>query len=858
MAGLIRKRTATISGGADRDSDGANREASVARALLLLRAFAEVHDESRRTRGLQGYESSLNVIVEAAVPNFCDWCAVDIVDASGEPVLFIARAADCTRNDGGSHDDCCRRDLVPYEVGRQAVSKRALKSLEVQIWPGPVRAQAHGIVIGLHVDDRPFGTATFARHEEGAPFSAIETAAAQQVTWRAVSAIERSRLVADNRDAVRQTQRIASQLHQLIAASITVATLRSEPEILKSLAASTRSVFDAEVAVVALDKGALAPLRAIARRGKLPVTGDQLDTAAADIPSQWGALSELRVQGNWLVAPILEGRDLSRGVIAVQRDTALGFGDEDREVLTLLAQMAASALGATELTRTIQSSEARLRVLIETAPVGIIEADVDGAVRWWNSSASAIFGWPTYNDDSPDAVASFPDDTLPGLHELWAEVMRGGSVDGRDFVDVQIAGNTRVLTASAALLVSPEGEANGVLTLIDDVTNNRELMAELRHAYTMEMRGQIASRIAHDFNNLLTLISGYAEILSSDLDGNDRASQMTREIQATASRASMLTVQLQAIGRTTAPEAVVFNPVAVIQSNAELLERILGSSIELRWSLDEHAGNVLVDADQFEQAILNLSNNARDAMPDGGELAISVSAITLDDQAASLVGVAPGEFVKISVADSGVGMDEETRARCFDPFFTTKGPFKGTGMGLSSARRLVEGGHGAIVCLSEPGVGTRFELLLPSVEGRPVPTAVVADVERPRGTATVLIVDDDESLRGLMNRVLVRNGYRVLEANSGERAVAMAEESIGRIDLLLSDVVMGEMSGRELASSLQAKNPSMLILLVSGTADQRVIADLVPGTAAFLKKPFKPSQLIDQVHDLLSRRSSMP
>ena len=278
----------------------------------------------------------------------------------------------------------------------------------------------------------------------------------------------------------------------------------------------------------------------------------------------------------------------ARGVIAVRRGPA--FLDEDREVLVLLAQMASSALGAVELGRTVQSSEARLRVLIETAPVGIVESDQDGRVRWWNRAASDVFAWPLFEEGPAGQVSSFPEATLPELRELWSEVMRGGSVDGRDFVDVEIAGKLRVLSASAALLPPTVSETPGILTLIDDVTNHRELKAELRHAYTMEIRGQVASRIAHDFNNLLTLISGYAEILSGDLVENERAAQMVREIQSTASRASMLTTQLQAIGRTREPELVVFNPVTVVQSNAEVLERILGGDIDVRFELDGHVG----------------------------------------------------------------------------------------------------------------------------------------------------------------------------------------------------------------------------------------------------------------------------
>ncbi len=655
------------------------------------------------------------------------------------------------------------------------------------------------------------------------------------------------------RDAVRQSQRIASQLHQLIAASITVTSLRSEPEILTSLAASTRVVFDAEESVVTLDSGSVAPLRGVARRAKKAICEVPIDGQVSPYPTTWEVGSKTRLDHGWLVTPILERRDLARGVIAVRRSTA--FNDEDKEVLELLAQMASSAFGAVELGRSVQSSEVRLRVLIETAPVGIVEADAEGRVRWWNRAASGVFAWPAFGEGAAEQESMFPEATLPELRELWSEVLRGGSVNGRDFVDVEIAGKLRVLSASAALLPSTGSETPGILTLIDDVTNHRELKAELRHAYTMEIRGQVASRIAHDFNNLLTLISGYAEILTGDLNDNERAQQMVREIQSTASRASMLTTQLQAIGRTREPELVVFNPVTVIQSNAEVLERILGTNIDVRFALDVRAANVRVDADQFEQMILNLAINARDAMPLGGELSIAVDPLVVDGDRAASLGLVEGDYVKVTFADNGVGMDEETRARCFEPLFTTKGPFKGTGMGLAAARRLVEESHGALECRSELGRGTTFEISLPTVTDEVDERLQPVVPERPRGSATILIVDDDEELRRFMSRILERNGYRITEATSGESALRIVEEFEGEFDLLVSDVVMGEMSGRDLASELQSKFAGLPVLLVSGTANRKILADLTPGASDFLAKPFKPSDLVDRVHDLLAHRS---
>ncbi len=655
-----------------------------------------------------------------------------------------------------------------------------------------------------------------------------------------------------SRDAVRQSQRIAIQLHQLIAASITVTTLRSEQDILKSLAGSLRKVFDADESVVSLDTGPTAPLRSVARRGKKTTCDVPSDEESSEYPTTWEVGSETWLENSWLVAPILERRDRARGVIAVRRATA--FDDEDREVLVLLAQMASSALGAVELGRSVESSEARLRVLIETAPVGIVEADVEGRVRWWNRAASDVFAWPEFSDGSVDLETNFPEATLPELRDLWSEVLRGGPVDGRDFVDVEIAGKLRVLSASAAVLPSTGNEAPGILTLIDDVTNHRELKAELRHAYTMEIRGQVASRIAHDFNNLITLISGYAEILTSDLGENERALAMVKEIQSTASRASMLTTQLQAIGRTRDPELMVLSPVSVIQSNAEVLERILGSNIDVRFALDGQAGNVKVDADQFEQMILNLAINARDAMALGGALTIAVDPVTVNRSAADSQGLAEGEYVKVTYTDNGVGMDEETRERCFEPLFTTKGPFKGTGMGLAAARRLAEESHGTIVCRSQLGEGTTFEITFPTVAEKVDDRSLLVVPERPRGSATILIVDDDEELRRFMSRILERNGYRIAEAASAEHALRVVEEFDGAFDLLVSDVVMGEMSGRDLAKSLQSREPGLAVLLVSGTAKRSIVAELNEGSTDFLAKPFKPSDLVDRVHDLLNRR----
>lgn len=825
------------------------------RALDLTRRYATVRASAGTAKPSsgEGFETNLLALLDIAVPTFCDWCAVDLAGPDGELRRFAIRHRGCDRQDPQeSHEQCCVPALASLVPELTQITRRVLASGQSEVWPSTEADIPRCVIVSLRVSDLPFGTITFACDEGHPGFGPHELAAAEQVAWSTASAIERVLLHRDARHAVRRTQRIASQLHQLIAASITVTGLQSEQEIMVSLASNTRSVFAADSAIVSLEFGPVAPLVVAARRGERATVASPDDTLQiVDLPASRPGLSAPWRENGWLIAPLLRRRDRARGVVAIHRESGSEFGAEDQEVLTLLAQVASRALDAAELSRTIQHSEARWRILVETAPVGIVETDVEGRVRWWNLAAARVFAWSEY---AASVAPTFPETMITQLGELWYDVLAGASTANLDLLDVVIRGRARDLTTSAALLPSAGGEARTILTLVNDVTDQRELKAELRHAHRMEIRGQVASSVAHDFNNLLTLISGYAEILSQDLVDDDRALQMVRDIQATASRASMLTEQLQTIGRTKALEPVVLDPAAALESNAELLERIVGVDVELDWSLNVDSSNVRVDADQFEQMILNLALNARDAMPIGGRLSIFLDGAAVDADSAAILNVPVGDYVLICVTDTGIGMDDETRQRCFEPLFTTKGPFKGTGLGLAAARRLVEESGGAIRCLSELGRGTTFEIFLPAVNEAPTEEPVSGDAVRPRGSATVLLAEDDAGLRHLMVQVLRRNGYVVLEADTGERAIEVARDFDGAIDLLLSDVVMAAISGPTLAQTLQGADPALAVLLVSGSADATVLDHLVPGTAAFLAKPFKPSQLVDQIHELLSRR----
>jgi CheY-like chemotaxis protein len=271
---------------------------------------------------------------------------------------------------------------------------------------------------------------------------------------------------------------------------------------------------------------------------------------------------------------------------------------------------------------------------------------------------------------------------------------------------------------------------------------------------------------------------------------------------------------------------------------------------------------VTVDADLFEQMILNLALNARDAMPDGGTLAFATTVIVVAEGDAHPPGLIAGTYVILGISDTGSGMDEVTKARCFEPLFTTKGPFKGTGLGLASARRLVEESAGVITCASQLGEGTTFTIWLPTqetgvpgVRGDPAAAPTMTRA-RARISATILLCEDDSGLRRLALQVLQRNGFVVLEAVSAEDALEIRARYREPIDLLLSDVVLPEMTGPQLASRLQGEEPELLVVLMSGTASPDVIEGLVPGSATFVPKPFKPSALVDEVMSLLSRRTT--
>jgi len=382
-----------------------------------------------------------------------------------------------------------------------------------------------------------------------------------------------------------------------------------------------------------------------------------------------------------------------------------------------------------------------------------------------------------------------------------------------------------------------------------------DAQALLSQSHRLETLGRVAGSVAHDFNNLLTAIAGFAELALQNLRHGDPAARDVCEIRRAASRAAALTRQILTFARwrPCARRAIDLN--AVVEGLEGLLRRLIREDIDLRLLLAPSLDPVGADPAQVEQVVMNLCLNARDAMPEGGRLAIETSNVTIDaEHAARLDGLRPGRHARLVVTDTGTGMTEEVRARAFEPFFTTKEECKGTGLGLATVREIIRECGGHISVESEPGRGTTFTILLPRA-GEPAapcePRAPPPPVA-PRGAEAVLVVEDDETVRNLTARILRAHGYEVLTAPDGAEAIAVAGRRDGPIHALVTDVVLPQLGGPELARRLVAARPGLRVLYVSGyAASAPLVAHAAATGTSVLTKPFSPDSLVRRLREVL-------
>jgi signal transduction histidine kinase/ActR/RegA family two-component response regulator len=383
-----------------------------------------------------------------------------------------------------------------------------------------------------------------------------------------------------------------------------------------------------------------------------------------------------------------------------------------------------------------------------------------------------------------------------------------------------------------------------------ELASSNEALRQLRQSQKMEAIGRLAGGIAHDFNNLLTAIHGYSEMLLEEMEDDPRREALF-EIRRAAERAGGLTKQLLAFGRRQLLSPTILDPNKLIDDINALLRRVSGENVNLVTSLGASVGCLNADKGQLEQVILNLVVNARDAMPKGGRITLETFDLDVDDQmAAEHVGLRPGDYVVVRVTDTGVGMDAEIKAHIFEPFFTTKDAGKGAGLGLATVYGIVKQSNGYIAVKSERGQGAEFTVFLPRVEGRPKeePAAAPA-IGSDTGSEVILLAEDEVGVRDIAREVLQRNGYRVIEASNGAEAFEAASR-VTPIDLVLTDVVMPEMNGRELAEQLWATRPSVRVLFMSGYTDDAILTHgLNASSIPLLHKPFTPNALLSAVRE---------
>jgi two-component system, cell cycle sensor histidine kinase and response regulator CckA len=496
----------------------------------------------------------------------------------------------------------------------------------------------------------------------------------------------------------------------------------------------------------------------------------------------------------------------------------------------------------------------RLQLYIERMPLAYVLFDRDLRIFDWNTTAERIFGYT-----KADALGMTPYDLIPSSFQAETEnllrrIREGDMIAHSVNENLTKDGRKIICEWYNTPLLREDGSFDGLHCLAQDITARITLEKQFQQSQKMEAVGQLAGGVAHDFNNLLTIITGYSELIQSQLPVDNPVWTLAGEINQASERATSLTRQLLAFSRKQVLEPKVLNLNTIVIDVERMLNRLIGEDISVSTALAPSIGRVKADPGQIEQVLINLAVNARDAMPQGGKLTIETANVELDETYTQAYSeLRAGSYAMLAVTDSGIGMTETTKARIFEPFFTTKEPGKGTGLGLATVFGIVKQSAGHIAVYSELGKGTTFKIYLPMVED-PVAIGKTNAKGQPnfRGNETILLVEDDLALRGLARHILGMQGYTVLEAGNADRALQISQEWKLTIHLLVTDVVMPGMSGRELAEVLQKLRPKIKVLYLSGYTDDAIIRHgILHAETAFLQKPFTPIGLAQKVREVL-------
>lgn len=498
----------------------------------------------------------------------------------------------------------------------------------------------------------------------------------------------------------------------------------------------------------------------------------------------------------------------------------------------------------------------RLAAITELEEDAMVSTAVDGSILSWNPAAERLYGYSANEAIGKPIAMVCSSGTVGELHEIMERLKQGERVlsfetkrrhkDGRE-LDV-------VITISS--LLDAEGRMMGALKITRDITEKKQLEEQLRQCQKMEAIGQLAGGVAHDFNNLLTIILGYSQVAIENLAARHPVREYLQMIQEAGDRATALTEQLLAFSRKSVLQCRIVDLNAVVSDCEKMLRRLVGEDVEIACFLMPSLWQVMADASQVEQMILNLAVNARDAMPEGGKLTLKTANVEVDDTyCMAHHDLKPGSYVLLTVSDNGCGMDRQTQLRIFEPFFTTKETGRGTGLGLAMVYGFIRQTGGHIAVSSVVGRGTTFRIFLPRTEEaraspKPGPSQVLL-----RGNETILVVEDDDGVRTLTRNVLHACGYNVFEAGVGEDAIRLAESRPEAIDLLLTDLVMPSMSGVKLAERLYAVQPAMKVIFMSGYTDDTIMRHgILNADCCVIEKPFTPHALSQKVREVLDEQ----
>jgi PAS domain S-box-containing protein len=537
------------------------------------------------------------------------------------------------------------------------------------------------------------------------------------------------------------------------------------------------------------------------------------------------------------------------GSLCVVYSTDYRPTDDDRRILGIIA----SAIGNEDTRKQAEAELNRLMTAIEQTPESVVITDTQGRILYVNPVFERVTGYSRAEaiGQNPRLLKSNRQESA-FYRELWAKINAGEVWRGR-FINKKKDGTLFTEDAVIAPVRDEKGAVTNYIAIKRDISRELELEVQYRQTQKIDSIGRLAGGVAHDFNNILAVICGHTDLALAQLSPDAPLRSNLECIQESAERAANLIRQLLTFARRQVIEPRRINLNELIVNLNKMLHRLIGEDIKLVTQAAPDLGQIKADPGQIEQVLLNLVVNARDAMPDGGTLTIRTDNVTLDEDYARRHLVTPGDYVMVSVSDTGVGMTDEVKQHIFEPFFTTKEQGKGTGLGLATCFGIIQQSNGHIHSESQVDKGTQFKIYLPRVQGvedsisnREVPVSL------PQGTETILLAEDEPSLRQLMARVLRTQGYTVLEAADGHEALTLAQANGAKIQLLLTDVIMPGLSGKTLAEWLGQVNPAVRVLFISGHINNNAVRDSMskPGTF-FLQKPFNPLDLTKKVREAI-------